>query len=47
MGKNSSIHYNDQIRDMTIDMYMKGKSHYEIEKAIFQKIRNHRKKVSQ
>jgi hypothetical protein len=45
MGKNSSIHYNEKIRNMTIEMYMRGKSHYEIEKAIFQKIRNHRQQT--
>lgn len=47
MSKNSNIHYNEQIRNMTIEMYMQGKSHYEIEKAIFQKVRNYRRKVSQ
>ena len=41
---NSAIHYNDSIRDMTIAMYMDGKSHEEIEKAIYAKVRNHRRK---
>jgi len=44
MSKSSNIHYNGQIRDMTIAMFMEGKNHEEIERAIFRKVRNYRRK---
>ncbi len=31
---NSHIHYNTQVRQMTIDMFLAGRSHFEIKKAI-------------
>ena len=44
MSKNSNIHYNEKIREFTIEMFMEGKSPEEIERAIYKKVRNYRRK---
>lgn len=43
MSKNSNIHYNEKIREFTIEMFMEGKSPEEIERAIYQKVRQYRR----
>jgi|TARA_B100000287_G_C20434268_1_gene702854 hypothetical protein len=32
--RRSNIHYNEEIRDLTVSMFLKGSSRYQIEKAI-------------
>ena len=33
--KNSNIHFDDEVREMTISMFLAGKSEFEIERAIY------------
>jgi len=43
--KTSAIHYNNNVRDMTIELFLKGKSCDEIEYAIRKMVRTYRSSI--
>jgi len=40
--KKTSVHYNDAVKRVTIDMFLSGKSEVQIERAIRKMIRDHK-----
>jgi hypothetical protein len=42
--KTSTVHYNEDVRNATIELFLKGKSNKEIERAIHNMIRAYQNK---
>jgi|MDTB01.2.fsa_nt_gb hypothetical protein len=40
--KTSTVHYNENVKDATIKLFLAGKSHDEIERAIRYMVRSHK-----
>jgi len=42
--KTSTVHYNEAVKNITIELFLKGKSNEEIERAIRNLVRAHQNK---